>query len=187
MKLLMVAASLRRGSHNRKLIQLAAALAQDRGASVDLAEFNEFRVPLYNADDEEASGVPASAHAFARRLGAANGIVIASPEYNNSMPGTLKNLIDWVSRIRPLPFKGKHALLLSASPSLVGGNRGLWALRVPLETLGVLVYPTMYSLAQANQAFADDGSLVEPKLAERLAKIVEAYIRLGSALETANP
>lgn len=53
--------------------------------------------------------------------------------------------------------------------------------------LGVLVYPTLYSLAQANQAFADDGSLVDPKLAERLAKTVEAYIRLGTALETTNP
>ena len=186
MKLLMVAASLRQGSYNRKLIQLAAALARDGGASVDLAQFDEFPVPMYNADDEEASGIPEGAQAFAERLRAADGVVIASPEYNNSMPGTLKNLIDWVSRIRPLPFKGKHALLLSASPSLVGGNRGLWALRVPLESLGVLVYPRMFSLAQANQAFADDGSLADSKLAQRLGNTLDAYIRLAHALETAD-
>lgn len=185
MKLLMVAASLRRGSYNRKLIQLAASLARNGGASVDLAEFEEFPVSMYNADDEEANGIPEGAQAFARRLNDATGMVVSSPEYNNSMPGTLKNLIDWVSRIRPLPFKGKHALLLSASPSLVGGNRGLWALRVPLESLGVLVYPRMFSLAQANQAFADDGSLVDSKLAQRLGNTLDAYIRMAQALETA--
>src|SRR5881394_2569861 len=54
-----------------------------------------------------------------------------APEFNGSMPGALKNAIDWVSRFRPQPFNGKHALLLSASPSMAGGNRGLWALRVP--------------------------------------------------------
>jgi len=64
------------------------------------------------------------------------------------MPGVLKNLIDWVSRLMPQPFNGKQALLLSASPSMVGGNRGLWSLRVPLEHLGMRVYPDMFSLAQ---------------------------------------
>lgn len=184
MKLLMLAASLRQGSYNRKLIHQAAALARGRGVTVDLAEFAEFLVPIYNADDEEATGIPGGAQAFAERLGGADGIVLAAPEYNNSMPGTIKNLLDWVSRIRPLPFKGKHALLLSASPSLVGGNRGLWALRVPLESLGVLIYPRMFSLAQANTAFADDGSLVDPKLAQRLATTVQSYLQLGAALGT---
>ena len=182
----MIAASLRRGSYNRKLIQLAGSLARESGASVDLAEFAEFPVPVYNADDEEASGIPEGAQTLARRLNDATGMVISSPEYNNSMPGTLKNLIDWVSRIRPLPFTGKHALLLSASPSLVGGNRGLWALRVPLESLGVLVYPAMFSLAQANKAFTEDGGLEDPKLTERLARTVNAYIRMAQAIDTAN-
>ena len=186
MKLLMVAASLRRGSYNKKLIRLVASLARDSGASVDLAEFTEFPVPMYNADDEEASGIPEGAQAFARRLNDATGMVISSPEYNNAMPGTLKNLIDWVSRIRPLPFTGKHALLLSASPSLVGGNRGLWALRVPLEALGVLVYPTMFSLAQANKAFTENDSLQDPRLTERLGRTVKAYFHMAQAIDTAN-
>jgi NAD(P)H-dependent FMN reductase len=86
----MVAASLRRDSHNRKLIQLAASLVQDDGASVDLAEFAEFPVPMYNADDEEASGIPEGAQAFGRRLSDATGMVVSSPEYNSSMPGTLR-------------------------------------------------------------------------------------------------
>ncbi|NNG17759.1 MAG: NAD(P)H-dependent oxidoreductase [Gemmatimonadales bacterium] len=182
----MFAASFRRGSYNKKLIRLAASLVRDGGASVDLAEFAEFPVPMYNADDEEASGIPAGARAFAERLGAASGVVISSPEYNNSMPGTIKNLIDWVSRIRPLPFKGKHGFLLSASPSMVGGNRALWALRVPLESLGVVVYPAMFSLAQANKAFTENGSLQDPKLTERLGRTVKAYIHMAHAIDTAN-
>ena len=83
------------------------------------------------------------------------------------MPGVLKNLIDWVSRSRPQPFHERHGLLLSASPSMVGGNRGLWALRVPLEHLGARIFPDMFSLAQAHQAFDDDGRIADPQLQER--------------------
>jgi len=182
----MMAASLRQGSYNKKLIRLAASLAHAEGIEVDLAEFGEFPVPMYNFDDEEAIGIPAGAQAFAHRLDEASGMVMSSPEYNNSMPGTIKNLIDWVSRIRPLPFKNKHVLLLSASPSVVGGNRGLWALRVPLESMGVLVYPSMFSLAKAHQAFGDDGELLDSKLAERLASTLGGYLRMAGALEDMN-
>ena len=62
------------------------------------------------------------------------------------MHDVLKNVIDWVSRYRPQPFHARHALLLSASPSMAGGNRGLWALRVPLDHLGAHVFPDMFSL-----------------------------------------
>jgi NAD(P)H-dependent FMN reductase len=81
------------------------------------------------------------------RIGAANGLVIASPEYNFSVPAVLKNAIDWVTRAKPMPLRGKTAVLLSASPSLVGGNRALWVLRTSLEVVGVHVYPDMFSLA----------------------------------------
>jgi NAD(P)H-dependent FMN reductase len=96
------------------------------------------------------------------------------------MPGILKNLIDWTSRFRPQPFHEKHALLLSASPSMVGGNRGLWSLRVPLEHLGARVYPDMFSLAMAHKAFAGD-QLADPKLQERFDKNLEAFLSLAEA------
>jgi NAD(P)H-dependent FMN reductase len=85
-----------------------------------------------------------------------DGVRRSSPEYNGSMPGALKNLIDWTSRFRPQPFDERHGLLVSASPSLAGGNRGLWALRVPFEHLGARIYPDMFSLAMAHKAFAGD-------------------------------
>ena len=84
---------------------------------------------------------------------------VASPEYNMSMPALVKNAIDWLSRTKPMPLRGKNALLLSASQGLVGGNRGLWALRVPLEVLGVHVYPDMFSLATAQNAFSEGGGI----------------------------
>src|SRR5205085_4260862 len=102
----------------------------------------------------DAEGMPAGATELQRRLVAADAFIIASPEYNASMPGILKNLIDWTSRFRPQPFDGRQGLLMSASPSLAGGNRGLWALRVPLEHLGARIYPDMFSLSMAHKAFA---------------------------------
>lgn len=107
--------------------------------------------------------------------------MIASPEYNFSMPGVLKNAIDWVSRFRPQPFNEKHALLLSASPSMVGGNRGLWALRIPLEHLGARVFPDMFSLAQAHTAFTDDGRLANPDLMTRFERTMRAFLDLAEA------
>jgi NAD(P)H-dependent FMN reductase len=107
--------------------------------------------------------------------------MMASPEYNASMPGVLKNAIDWVSRVQPQPFKNKHAMLLSASPSLVGGNRGLWALRVPLEHLGTRVYPDMFSLAKAHQGFTEGGQLADAALQQRLEDTLTSFLRLVEA------
>ncbi len=85
------------------------------------------------------------------------------------MPGMLKNLIDWTSRFRPQPFDGKHGLLMSASPSMGGGNRGLWALRMPLEHLGARIYPDMFSLAQAHKALVE-GDIADAALPSTLRK-----------------
>jgi NAD(P)H-dependent FMN reductase len=83
--------------------------------------------------------------------------------------------------MRPQPFNGKQALLMSASPSMVGGNRGLWSLRVPLEHLGTRVYPDMFSLAQANQAFADDGRIANPRLQQRFDDTLRCFLDLVEA------
>ena len=182
MKLLAFAASLRRDSHNRKLLRLAVDLAREAGVEVDLAEFHEFDMPLYNADLQNSSGFPAGAAEMARRIEAADGLMIASPEYNYSIPGTLKNAIDWVSRMKPMPLAGKHGVLLAASTSPVGGVRGLWALRVPLEGLGVTLLPGMFALAQAPQAFDETGKLRDPELQERLRKLVQGYLVMGRKL-----
>jgi chromate reductase len=181
-KLLAFAASLRRGSWNRKLIQLAADLAREAGAEVDLAEFREFEMPIYDADLQAASGFPSGALELARRVAAADGLIISSPEYNYSLPGTLKNAIDWVSRMKPMPFRGKTGLLLSASNGQIGGIRGLWQLRIPLEGLGVLLHPDMYALPWAERMFGPDGRLTEAERQDRLAAMVKAYLGVARKL-----
>ena len=97
------------------------------------------------------------------------------------MPGMLKNVIDWVSRFRPQPFNERHALLMSASPSMAGGNRGLWSLRVPLEHLGSPVFPNMFSLAMAHQAFNNEGDIINPTLTKRFEENIIAFVNLVEA------
>jgi NAD(P)H-dependent FMN reductase len=180
LNVLVFAAALRKDSLNRTLAALAGRAAEATGAKVTLADFRDFDVPLYDGDLETASGIPSGAAALRDRLQACDAVILASPEYNGSMPGTIKNLIDWTSRFRPQPFDGKHLLLLSASPSLAGGNRGLWALRMPLEHLGARVFPDMFSLAMAHKAFAE-GQLADAGLKARFEKSVQAFLSLAEA------
>jgi|SRR5438105_4315484 len=180
LRVLVFSGSMREGSWNHLLAELATKSAKENGAIVDLASMRDFEVPAYDGDLEASQGIPAGAQVLQRRLKASDAFIIASPEYNASMPGLLKNLIDWTSRFRPQPFDGKHALLLSASPSLAGGNRGLWALRMPLEHLGARVFPDMFSLAMAHKAFAN-GQLADAALRGRFEKNLQAFLSLAEA------
>jgi chromate reductase len=182
MKFMLMAAALRQGSFNKKLIAVAAKILQSQGHVLDLADFAEFDVPLYNGDLEQQQGIPSGAQDFAKRMQDAQGIVIASPEYNFSVPGILKNLIDWVSRIDAKPFNKRNMYLLSASPSLVGGNRGLWQLRISLECCGARVYPSMFSLASAHQAFSQEGSLSDTNLSHRLEQELQDFTEFSRRL-----
>ena len=167
MRILVFHASLRAESLNSRLARLASVTVEKNGGEVDLASIREFDAPSFDGDVQESNGFPAGADEFRRRLELADGFIVSSPEYNASMPGVLKNAIDWVSRFRPQPFNELHGLLVSASPSMAGGNRGLWALRVPLEHLGARLYPDMFSLAQAHKAFDPAGRLANEQLQER--------------------
>jgi chromate reductase, NAD(P)H dehydrogenase (quinone) len=180
-RILVFGASLRAESLNARLAALAAECVQTNGGTAELASMPEWDVPLFDGDLEAAEGIPAGAVRFCHRLESVDGFIIASPEYNASMPGILKNLIDWTSRHRPQPFNERHALLLSASPSMGGGNRGLWALRVPLEHLGARVYPDMFSLAQAHRGFGPDGRLTDAELQARFDANIVNFLNLVEA------
>lgn len=182
MRVLAFAASLRRESLNRRLLTLAAQIARDAGAELDLADFREFEMPIFDGDLNAAEGLPAGAQALKGRVEGADALMIASPEYNYSIGGPLKNAIDWVSRARPMPWKGKSVYLLAAAPSPIGGIRGLWQTRIPLEGCGAFVFPEMFALAHADRAFAPDGKLTDPALAERLHREVTGFVRLAEAI-----
>ncbi len=166
---------------NTRLAELAAGVIESSGGTVDFGSMADFDCPSYNADAQRERGFPAGADELRRRLEASDAFVICSPEYNASMPGALKNAVDWVSRFRPQPFNGRHGLLVSASPSMVGGNRGLWALRIPFEHLGARLYPDMFSLAQAHKAFDADGRIANEPLHERFETNVANFMDLVEA------
>lgn len=180
-RFLIFSASLRSDSWNTRLAALAGDTIEKSGGGVDLAHMSEFDCPSYNQNEEKKSGLPPGAEEFQKRLLASDAFIIASPEYNASMPGNLKNVIDWVSRFRPQPFNERHALLMSASPSMSGGNRGLWSLRIPLEHLGARVFPDMFSLATAHQSFSPDGKLTNTTLTQRFESNVIAFKDLVEA------
>ncbi|MDB5034938.1 MAG: NADPH-dependent reductase [Chlorobi bacterium] len=182
MNILAFAASLRSGSYNRKLLMIAVEMARDAGATVDLAEFREFDMPLFDGDLHETIGMPEGGREMISRIEKADGIMIASPEYNYSIPGTLKNAIDWVSRARPMPLRGKSGLIMAASGSAIGGIRGLWQLRIPLEGLGVYLHPDMFALPSAPGAFDDEGKLKDEAMAKRLRDNVISYVTMGTRL-----
>jgi chromate reductase, NAD(P)H dehydrogenase (quinone) len=181
LKFLIFSASLRKNSLNTKLANLAAKIIQKNGGITDLADMSEFDNPSYNNDVEDSNGIPKGAHELRDRILKNDAFIISSPEYNASIPGQLKNTIDWVSRFRPQPFNEKHALLMSASPSMAGGNRGLWSLRIPLEHLGARVFPDMFSLASAHEAFNKDGALSNSTLEKRFEDNLIAFSNLVEA------
>ncbi|MGH3832430.1 MAG: NADPH-dependent FMN reductase [Pseudonocardiaceae bacterium] len=181
MRFLVFSGSLRAGSLNTLLAQLAADTVVANGGEVDRASMAEFDAPSFNSDAELAGRFPPGAEEFRRRLERCDAFVVCSPEYNASMPGVLKNAIDWVSRFRPQPFNELHGLLLSASPSMVGGNRGLWALRVPFEHLGARIFPDMFSLAQAHRALDGSGRIADGELQRRFDQNVISFMNLVEA------
>ena len=179
MNVVAIAGAMRTKSLNKRLLKLAIEVLEKEGVEVDLVDLRELGIPFYDGDVEESSGLPASAQELVARIAAANGLVIASPEYNFSVPA--------VTRAKPMPLRGKTALLLSASPSLVGGNRALWVLRMSLEVVGVHVYPDMFSLATAHQAFDDAGGLKDEALGRFLRSVLTGYARVTRAHLAAPP
>ncbi|NEU07621.1 NAD(P)H-dependent oxidoreductase [Flavihumibacter sp. R14] len=180
-RFLIFSASLRTDSLNTRLAKLAANLVEKNGGVVDYANMSEFDCPSLNQDLEVNDFHPPGAEELRKRILANDAFIISSPEYNGSMPGLLKNSIDWVSRFRPQPFNEHHALLMSASPSMGGGNKALWSLRMPLEHLGARVFPDMFSLATAHKAFTPEGKIADETLLMRFEQNLVAFMQLVEA------
>jgi chromate reductase, NAD(P)H dehydrogenase (quinone) len=145
------AGSLRRGSLNRALILAARELAPD-GTTVEPIEIGE--LPFYNAD-VEAEGDPPSVAAFKAALGQADGILIATPEYNDGIPAVLTNAIDWGSRLPGRsPLMGKPVAVMGASPSQIGTARAQLHLRQLLSHVHARILPAPELLvAKAHERF----------------------------------
>ena len=135
---LVICGSLRKGSYNAALARALPSLAP---AGMSLKPAPSFAgLPVYNFDDHQASGIPALVTAFVDLIRAADGLIIVSPEYNWSIPGGLKNLIDWISRLKDQPFKDKPVALQSCAGGLLGGSRMQYHLRQSLTSIDAILF-----------------------------------------------
>jgi chromate reductase len=187
-KILAFSGSTREASHNKKLTRIAAAGAADTGAAVTEVDLSDFPMPLYDADLLANDGMPDHAKAFKSLVMSHGGLLISTPEYNHGISGVLKNAIDWVSRPdegeAPMAaFKGKVAGIMSASPGIYGGSRGLWQLRAVLTGVRVLVLPEQLSLGGAAKAFDANGALQDPHLEAEARSIGAALCHILGKLE----
>ena len=188
-KLLAFAGSLRKSSYNYMLVQVAAAGAQAAGAEVKVIHLKDYPMPVYDQDWFDEHGFPDSVLQFKALLKGHDGCLIASPEYNGSVSGALKNAIDWASRSEPGEpplalscFKGKTAAIMATSPGGLGGLRGLSHLQSILMGLGVLVLPDQKAVPGAMSAFSASGELVDAAQKDAIAAIGAKLAAVTGAL-----
>jgi len=177
MKILFFAGALRKDSSNKKFVREAMRLTQAKGGiEVEFLDLIDYPMPPYDGDIESSSGVPENTQKLGGKIREADALVISTPEYNGGIPGTLKNIIDWLSREKTVSLAGKPLLLLAASPGALGGVRSLWHTRVPFEALGMHVFPGMMGLSGAYGAFDEQGKLREEKYIKQLQNTLDSYL-----------
>lgn len=180
-KILAFAGSLREHAYTKRVLKQAVEGARNAGAEVTTIDLRDFPLPVYN-DDEYAKAMDPVAARLQDIFAEHDGFLIASPEYNGSIPGGMKNMIDWVSRRSAKyktsveVFKGKHAAIMSASPGSFGGIRCLAHLRGILSIMFVTTLPVEIAVTFANQKFDGDSDVMTD---EKMKKVLED---LGASL-----
>lgn len=177
MKILGIAGSLRRDSHNRKLLHLASNMLPQGAALVEWDGLSG--LPHFNQDFESNPGE--AVEAFRKAIADADAVLISTPEYNASVPGTLKNALDWASR--PFPdnvLRDKPCVVIGASTSLFGAVWSQAEIRKALAASGANVLESELPIGMADSAFTADGGLVDPELETRLREILNELVLAAS-------
>ncbi|AZZ36051.1 alpha-glucosidase [Bdellovibrio sp. qaytius] len=176
MKVLIFSGSLRKESLNKKLCHVVTDIFHKNNlAEVHYVDLQPLNIPVYDGDFETSQGIPAGIMNLGKQITAADAIVVCTPEYNGSIPGSLKNVIDWLSREKPVPLTGKQLLLLAASPGALGGTRSLWHTRQPFEVLNTHVYPEMMGVPKAHEAILPTNTLADAKMQANLERLVKDF------------
>lgn len=176
-----IAGSLRKASYNRSLLRAAQQVAPER-LRIEIHELDA--IPLFNEDVEQA-GVPEGVTALRQAIAEADGLLIATPEYNHGVPGVMKNAIDWLSRPpRGSVLSGKPAALLGASPGMTGSARGQSQLRQAFvfTNTPAMLQPEIL-VARAHEKFDDQGRLTDEKTRQFLGQFLERFVEWIDRLE----
>jgi len=175
-KIVGISGSLRRGSFNAALLRAAAELAP-AALAVEIASIAGF--PLYNADVENESGIPAAVADLKDRIAAADGLLLVTPEYNQSVPGVFKNAIDWLSRPAkdiPRVFGGKPVAMMGATPGAGGTRLAQTAWLPTLRTLGTRTwFGRQIYVAGAGQVFDAEGRLTDEKIRKLVSEFMAGF------------
>lgn len=175
-----IAGSTRDGSYNKTLLKQAVTLASQMGAKVTVIDLKDYPLPFFDEDLEKEEGLPDKAKQIREMILQSDAVIVASPEYNGSLSGVLKNMIDWVSRPQAdnkSAFKGKKFAIISTSPGQGGGVRGLKHLREILQNLGGTVVQQEVTIPKANEAFDQAGHLKNSEQKEALKKELQQLLQ----------
>jgi chromate reductase, NAD(P)H dehydrogenase (quinone) len=179
-----ICGSLRKASYNRMVMNALPGLAPPEMKLTEAPPFSEF--PLYNADAQESGGIPPAAQKLADAVRAADGVIFNSPEYNFSIPGGLKNAIDWVSRVQNQPFAGKPVALQSAANGVLGGGRMQYDLRRSMIFLDAMTLnkPEIFIGNCSQRIDAKTGEITDQQtvgfIKQQLAAFAKFIERLGA-------
>jgi chromate reductase, NAD(P)H dehydrogenase (quinone) len=175
-KILAFSGSTRRESFNRKFLAVAVAAVRDAGGEVTLIDLNDYPLPIYQGDLEDAEGLPANARKLIDLIEGHRGLLIASPEYNSMNTPLLKNTIDWCTRADDNPFTGRVVAIISASPGQFGGIRSLKLAQQLLLHLGSHIVPGNTMLPHADKAFDASGQLSDPRTLKSVQHLAKALV-----------
>ena len=182
MRIVGIAGSLRKGSFNAALLR-AAVEECPQSATIEIESIRG--IPLYDGDVEIAEGVPARAAELKERVASADALLLVTPEYNNSIPGTFKNAIDWMTRPPsdvPRIFRGKPVGLIGASPGMRGTVLSQTAWLPVFRTLGVRPwFGQLLYVGNATTVFDASGKLVDDAIRQRLRKYMAGFVEFVSA------
>jgi chromate reductase len=188
LKILVIPGSLRTGSHNARLAAAAAYQFAQAGAEVTRISLGDFPLPIYDGDLQTKSGVPKNAINLKRMIGAHQGVLFVTPEYNSSVPPLVKNTIDWVTRVqdaqetRGQVFRDRIFAIAAASESRLGGTRALTALRLILSACHATIIPNQLAVSFAGEAYDDMDRLKHPADIEALNALVRQLIDVSQRL-----
>jgi chromate reductase len=170
MKIKAISGSFREKSFNKMALKFMVQGAQGAGADVETIDLRDYMMPIYDEDIDKA-GKPEVVIKLKEKLAEAQGFLISTPEYNHSIPGGFKNVIDWVSRFKDQPFKGKWIALAGASTSSWGTVRSQLAILPVFRVLAAHVLPTQIYIPLAQNVFDENGECKDDTVKTKLIAI----------------